>query len=286
MKLEMDSSVYGWIDEQVKNRMKLKPTKCEFTDRNGKQVMYIKKDRVLDTEIAMQWKYAVRKIENGIYKFSCPSTVNRVFYNVTLMPGVLRKFLRYEGKPLVQLDYSNFQPFLFIKFLLEKYKDDLPVDVIMYIELTSNGTFNTELKKIFKRENIEIKNEDTFKLDFFKRVFFSKEKRADKFRTAFATEFPNVSAMITETKKNNYKALAIKLQKLEAQIVINTILHEIAEKYPTSFVLPIHDALICEQGISETVKQLMLEKTLQNVGFEPKIKQEILIHYPIINNLL
>lgn len=277
LKLEIEPSVYNWIDSQVQAQMKLRPAKVEFINGNGKLVSYLKKDRVLDAELGEDWKQHAKKIEAGIYKFSCPASVNRVYYPVTSMPSLLRNFFRYQGKALVQLDYSNFQPFLFIKFLTAKYKNDLPLDVVRYIDLTSKGVFYAEVKKIITDNNIEIKDEQSFKFDFFKRVFFSSERRNDKYRTAFAKEFPSVSAVITEIKKDNYKALSINLQRLEAEIVINTILREIATKYPMAFVLPVHDALICEESITATVEQLMLGKAKEIIGFEPKVKQELLI---------
>ncbi|MFY9309958.1 MAG: hypothetical protein WAQ28_12995 [Bacteroidia bacterium] len=276
-KLEIDTSVYDWIDKQVLAQLPLKPRQCQFVNPNGKLVVYIQKNRVLNKELAEGWKQHIQKMQNGVFHFSCPPTVNRVFYNVTAMPSELRKFLRYEGKSLAHLDYSNFQPFLFIKYLVEKYKDHLPEDVMNYIDITSRGVFYAEVMALIKEKGIAIKNESNFKYDFFKRVFFSKAQRNDKYRTAFADKFPNVYAVIADVKSGNYKTLSIELQKLEARIVINTILNEIAQKYPTSFVLPIHDALICEQEMSEIVKQLMIEKTKQIIGFEPKMKQELLI---------
>ncbi len=277
LKLEIDLSVYEWINEQVKNKLPLKPAKCEFVNKQGKLVKYLKKDRYLTDEIASQWKQCVQKIESKNFQFSCPASVNRVYYNVTSMPGELRYFLRYNGKELYYLDYSNFQPFLFNRFLMEKFKGDLPADVKRYIELTCEGRFYAEVKQQIIEAGIEIKNPENFKVDFFGRVFFSSEKRKYKYRMVFEKHFPNVSATITEAKQENFKKLSVQLQRLEAQIVISTILREIAEQKPDAFVLPVHDALLCEEEVLTFLQKLMIDKAEAVVGFRPTLKFELLI---------
>lgn len=284
-KLTVDLSVYDWIEEQVTNKLPLKPAKSEFINSEGKLVKYLKKDRYLTEEIASQWKNHAEKIEKGTFQFSCSVRVGRVYYNITSMPSQLRNFLRYQGNELFYLDYSNFQPFLFNKILKEKYGNELPADVKKYIELTCEGLFYAEVKQLIEAAGIEIKDPASFKTDFFGRVFFSSEKRKYKYRTVFEQHFPNVSATISEVKKGNFKALSIQLQKLEAQIVIGTILREIAEQKPDAFVLPIHDALICEKEMFSHVQRLMIERAEQVIGHRPKIKFELLTQSPINKNI-
>lgn len=276
LKLEIDLGAYQFINEQLNNKVKLKWVKSEFIDK-GKLVVYLNKNRVFNEEIASQWRNHVEKIERGNYQFSCPASVNRVYYNITSMPAELRKYLKYKGQELYYLDYSNFQPFLFNKVLVEKFGNEKPADVLNYIELTSEGRFYSEIKKLIESaDDIEIKDPLNFKVDFFGKVFFSSEKVNYKYRKVFAQHFPNVSACITESKKDNYKALAIELQKLESEIVINTILREIAQSKPDSFVLPIHDAVICEKQLFSYVKDLMLYKAEQVIGYKPTLKYELL----------
>jgi hypothetical protein len=275
-KLTIDLSVYDWIEEQVKNKLPLKPAKSEFINEKGKLVKYLKKDRYLTEDIASHWKNHVEKIEKGTFQFSCSVRVGRVYYNITSMPSQLRNFLRYQGDELFYLDYSNFQPFLFNKILKEKYGNELPADAKKYIELTCEGLFYAEVKQHIEAAGIEIKDPASFKTEFFGRVFFSSEKRKYKYRTVFEQYFPSVSATISEVKKGNFKALSIQLQKLEAQIVISTILNEITGQKPDAFVLPIHDALICEKEMFVYVQRLMIERAEQIIGCRPKIKFELL----------
>lgn len=276
LRLEIDLSAYQFINEQLNNKVKLKWVKSEFVNDKGKLVVYLNKNRVFNEEIAKQWRNHVEKIERGSYQFSCPASVNRVYYNITSMPSQLRKFLRHNGEQLYYLDYANFQPFLFIKILSDKYGAEMPADVLEYIELTSEGRFYSEIMKLIESEKHEIKDKENFKSDFFGKVFFSSEKINYKYRKIFAQHFPNVSACISESKKANYKDLAIKLQNIESDIVINNVLGEIAQKYPDSFVLPIHDALICSKDMFSIVQQLMLEKAEQIIGYTPTIKYELL----------
>lgn len=276
LKLKIDLSVYQFINQQLNDKAKLKPTKCEYVNKQGKYVVYQKKNREFNQEMANQWRSQVEKIEQGEFQFSCPASVNRVYYNITRMPTELRKFLRCQGQELYYLDYSNFQPYLFNKLLNEKYPQDKPVDVLRYIELTCKGNFYAEVKRLIESEEKEIKIHDSFKIDFFARVFFSSEIRKYKYKAVFERHFPNVSAAITEAKQGNYKGLSIQLQRLEAEIVINTILREVAINKPEAFVLPVHDALICEKSVFDYVQKLMFEKAEQIVGYKPKIKCELL----------
>jgi hypothetical protein len=271
-KLSIDKNGYRWIEEQVKAKLRLKNKKREFVNNDGRVVSYIAKNRFLDEENGKQWKGDLVRIDKGLYRFSCPESTHRVYYNITSMPSELRQFLRFKGEELYCLDYSNFQPFLFIKALKERFSDEIPSDVSRYIELTSKGQFYAEIMRLIIVDGIEIKNQDSFKIDFFARVFFSNEKRKYKFRLVFDKHFPNVSALITESKKENYKDLSIGLQKFEAEIVINNILREIAIKYPEAFVLPIHDAILCESGMSDVVKNLMYDKAEEIIGHRPTIK--------------
>jgi len=271
-KLSIDKNGYRWIEEQVEAKLRLKNKKREFVNSDGRIVSYIAKNRFLDEENGKQWKGDLARIDKGLYRFSCPESTHRVYYNITSMPSELRQFLRYNEEKLCYLDYSNFQPFLFNKALLDKFSDEIHPDISRYIELTSKGQFYAEIKRLIIVYGIEIKNQDSFKTDFFARVFFSTEKRKYKFRLVFDKHFPNVSALITETKKENYKNLSIGLQKLEAEIVINNILREIAIKYPEAFVLPVHDAILCEPEMCDVVKELMYNKAEAIIGFRPSIK--------------
>jgi hypothetical protein len=276
-KLSIDSSGYNWIDGEVIKKRPLKASRCEFINERGELVVYLNKKRTLNEEIGEEWKNYLKKIELKQFQFSCPASVNRVFYNITSIPSELRKFFRYNGQVLAYLDFSNFQPFLLIKFLKDKFGEHLPEDVLIYIHLTSEGLFYSDIQKKIEDNGILIRDKSSFKIDFFGRVFFSSERRKYKFRVVFDKYFPNVSKVITELKRNNYKDLAILLQRLESKIVINSIIKEIAIKYPESFVLPVHDAIICEESMKDVIKVLMLEKVQEIIGCRPNVKEEKLV---------
>jgi len=170
-KLSIDSSGFNWIDGEVIKKRPLKASRCEFINERGDLVVYLNKKRILNEEIGEEWKNYLKKIESKQFQFNCPASVNRVFYNITSMPSELRKFLRYKGQALVYLDFSNFQPFLLIKFLMDKFGENLPEDVISYIKLTSEGLFYTDIQKRMEVNGILFKEKSSFKIAFFGRVF-------------------------------------------------------------------------------------------------------------------
>jgi hypothetical protein len=270
-KVNINPEAYYWIDDGVKQNKPLKDSTGEFITVKGEVRIYKKRNRTLTPKIAQEWKDHLKRIENKDFQFKCPASVDRVFYNITSMPSELRQFLRCGGKKLVYLDYSNFQPLLFIKYIND-YLPENSDEVVKYIEWTTQGKFYKEVKRIITENNVPITDEVNFKTDFFGRVFFSSEKRKYKYRTAFADTFPNVSKLISEVKGRNYKSLAVSLQKMEAGIVINTVFHELAVKYPNSFALPVHDAIICEESVKGIVYDLMINAVINKIGYEPAIK--------------
>ncbi|MBS1636182.1 MAG: hypothetical protein JST26_09715 [Bacteroidetes bacterium] len=272
-KVGINPEAFSWIDDEVKRNRPLKDSTGEFINSKGEIRIYMKRNRTLTPKIAQEWKDHLQRIQNKDFQFNCPSSVNRVFYNITSMPGELRKFLCYKNQELVYLDYSNFQPLLFVKYILDSLSLDSE-EVSKYIAWASEGRFYKEVKKMIIESNVKITDEVNFKTDFFARVFFSSEKRKYKYRTAFAHTFPNVSRVITETKGQNHKSLAVSLQRMEAEIVINTVFHQLAQKYSNCFALPVHDAIICEASMKEIILNLMIEAVRNKIGCMPDVKVE------------
>lgn len=273
LKLELNPLAYSWIDEEVINKKILKDKRCEFINEKGCRVVYIRKNRILTEEIARDWKGKLDNIISKRFYFSCSPNVNRVYYNVTALSGDLRKFLRHGSQELVCLDYSNFQPFLLIKFLREEYGDALPDDVLRFIKLTSNGEFYNEMQQIIRKAGLKVK-EESFKLDFFAQIFFSSQKRRYKYRSVFDVAFPNVSEVITNLKKGDYKMLSVLLQRLESDIVISGVIRYLAIHFPDSFILPVHDAIICQESMEGIVKSVMEQEVKSVIGYTLKIKRE------------
>ncbi len=59
------------------------------------------------------YMHFVDSIVEKDFRFKVDNTVGRVHTNISNFPSKLRGFLRYRGKPLINIDISNSQPFIF-----------------------------------------------------------------------------------------------------------------------------------------------------------------------------
>ncbi len=75
--------------------------------------------------------------------------------------------------------------------------------------------------------------------------------------------------IISYFKKVNYKDLAIELQRVEADIMINSIVPRLAEK--KIFVLTIHDSILTTPNNAELVKEVIM-KEFKKFNLQPALK--------------
>ena len=103
-KLEMQKGALRWIKRELKKKK---------DDYGINRYNY---------DIAMYYKY-----QEGEHKITRDTTTKRLHSTLTRTPRRLRKFLTYQGKPLIELDLTNSQPYM--SLLLFKYlfwKEDGP----------------------------------------------------------------------------------------------------------------------------------------------------------------
>ena len=107
-----------------------------------------------------------------------------------------------------------------------------------------------------------------FKVRFFRKVFYSKEGENEE-REIFKKLFPSVANIISYYKKVNYKDLAIELQRVEADIMINSVVPRLAEK--KIFVLTIHDSILTTPDNVELVKEIIMNE-FKKYNLHPTLK--------------
>jgi len=238
----------------------------------------------LDAEKYYSYLIAVDMIEDKAFFQTVDKTAGRVHNNITNLSRQLRPFLRYGNENLIEIDIANSQPFLFNTLISEAlenpsfrlYIKDMDgninlsyvTDLELYKSLTSQGVFYEYLmgKLGIKEDRQE------FKLRFFRNVFYSKEnpRYVPKERRQFRELFPTVSKIITFYKMEDYKQLAIQLQRKEAEIMINTITKKLAER--NIFLLTIHDSILTIPSNSGIVEAVIKSEFKNKYGLEPTIK--------------
>lgn len=222
-------------------------------------------NRVMDIQTYSKWIKYINDVNDGCYHFNVDLVkTGRVFNFITSLPSALRKFIKINNKAIVELDISNSQP-----LILNSNLDTSFEDVKLYKKLCEEGIFYSYMENRIKENGLET-DDRTFKVDFFSKIYFSTEKRNSKWRTIFNNEFPNVAKTISEIKKENHVDLAIKLQRKEAEIFINTISKKCINEGINEF-FTIHDAIYTTEDNVDEVYNILLESFKEN-GLNPTIK--------------
>jgi hypothetical protein len=228
-------------------------------------------DASLDVWSAFQedfYERSIELIETKQWYLNVGPQVGRVFTNVTNLPRKLRPYLRLDGRPLAEIDISACQPML----LSELY----PVgssEKEKYLELLVTGKFyetlDAQLGKPYGPER-----RDELKRAVLTQVCFDK-LRAEQGRLckAFAAMFPELYAQIVQFKTPNHKALAQRLQRGEADIVIHDFVANVAQTSGLP-VLTIHDSVLTFPEHTNAVVVGLMRAVHRRVGVIPNIKDK------------
>ncbi len=137
-------------------------------------------------------------------------------------------------------------------------------DIRIYKELTEKGEFYEYLMEKFGANE----ERSAFKVRFFSEVFYS-EENDNEGRTRFNELFPRVAEIIAYYKKVNHRDLAIELQKIEAEIMVNSVVKRLMDN--KIFVLTIHDSILTTSENLELVKKIIWEE-FNRYSLHPTLK--------------
>lgn len=275
---------------------------------HNEAVKYINTNCSGDPELYNAYKISIDYLNEKNFYFTVDNTAGRVHTNVTNLSKDLRCFLSYEGKPLINIDISNSQPFLFNILIQDFFKAKLPQnvfsfnnntfsnfsnpsipsitnyknispyvvqfpDIVLYERLTSEGIF---YEYLMKEAGLKNKDRQKFKKEFFGKVFFCKSSYKYTYDEAklFKKLFPNVYRIILHYKKEDYRQLAINLQRAEADLMINKVCKRIATERPDMFVCTIHDSILTTKENKSYICNVILNEFENNYDLKPSIKIE------------
>ena len=221
---------------------------------------------------------AARIIAAGDFHLSV-CDYGRVHTNLTNLKSDLRKHLRVDGEPLVNLDIRNSQPLVFAALLKEHFGSKagrIPADVLRYVELVQAGTFYDHL---MAEAGIDPTKRDAFKRNLFARIFFCKSDPATTEARAFGDCFPGVYRVIRDLKSADYKALSHMLQRRESSLMIGGVASRCMEEIPHAFITTIHDSILCQPRHADAIRSIMLRE-FAAIGLIPTIQAE---NYPAVS---
>lgn len=241
----------------------------------------------------------IKQFELGYKWFNIDGTAGRLHTNLTNMDKGLRNFLRYDGQKIVSVDIKNSQPFLSIEILKEKYPNLnyntsttpnsntimlVDSDVHLYVQKVVNGEFYKFLIEEFEAEygknyfgkGVDFSDKKKQVKELVFRIIFSKVKSPIKGIKVFRKLFPSVLRAFNECKAGEHNRLAIRLQRIEANLVLRKACKIIAEEFPNVRIWTIHDSILTTEGNEDLVKNVLKRVLKEAIGFEPQLHEELL----------
>jgi len=230
----------------------------------------------------------------------------RIHTNLTGMDRALRNFISYDGNRIVEIDMPNSQPLLSILPLMENYpnininhfhynhntntimlvdSDDIADDleIYKYIGLVLNAKLYAYLIDKFNEleQGVYFNSEDSDEVkkqavkDMVFGTFFSKNDKYFNGKETLHKLFPWVFSAFEKVKAWQHNKLAVTLQGIEAEIVLDTACENIALAYPEKKLWTIHDSISCIEGNEDIVKEYLREAIKQRIGLVPPLKTKI-----------
>lgn len=216
---------------------------------------------------------SIQMIRDGNWFFNRDETGNRVHTNLTNLSGDLRRFLSFGKQTLGQVDITNSQPF-FLAIALKKMIDVSSPhyeEYLKYKNIVERGQFYEEMMTILEYTGTR----DEFKKFFFQKILFGRNnKKLNKEEMAFKEVFPEIFRLIRLVKKNDHSQLAISLQREESKTIIDDCIGRIIEENPGTFVLTIHDSIVC---LPEDISYVggVIEDAFIKHNIIPKLQEEV-----------
>lgn len=195
-----------------------------------------------------------QQIEDRQYWFLKDDFAGRIHTPITSLPKVARQFLLGpSGKPLVEIDIACSQP-LFAAIVSRESGYLCP----QYLKDCESGVlYNVILNEINDAEITTRKQAKTAMFRYLYRDCHSTPEPIDKF---IAKKYPELNDFVRKEKCTDIDGntrLAQLMQQLESRLVIWEVCGNLMSAHPAQFALTVHDSLMVEQSLAETVVKLL-----------------------------
>ncbi len=251
-----------------------------ITSKRKSKAIKLSQEEKDETTIA-RCKRAIYIIENGLITPGRPVARSRVYSEITNLYREFREAILLNGKRIAGLDIANSQPLLATILIKEYWSGKhgyIPEDVKTYQEDCEAGMF---YKNFMKALNVPDDLSAQFKKDFFQKVFFSMViENNNVLKDSFMKKYPGCWEAICELKgglySNDYSEFATRLQKVEAQIIFDTVNTRLIEMGIDAF--NIFDSIyVNNRGDLDTAKELT-RQAFNEHGIDPTFHLEYSEH--------
>jgi hypothetical protein len=255
--------------------------------------------------------YSIHRFANKDFYFHIDDNVGRFHSNLTNIKRELRHYITYDGKRLVNIDIKSAQPLFSTLLLSQRFYEkssatislsqfpsiiaDLNVSTtkhpavtlyIMlvkllqvveyecfkgYVEMVNSGKFYDLLSQVMYPGKL-VKKED-IKIEVY-RVFFSKNRSQNPFKTMFKKQFPKVYQVFALYKRAKHTCLSRLLQSIESKLMIQSVSMRIAREKPDLPIFTIHDSIATTIGNEDYVQEVIKQEALTLTGLKVKLGLE------------
>ena len=216
--------------------------------------------------VGLPWadELALQAVNDGCIAFNPEDEFGRRYHsNLTNLRSDLRKYLRVDGQPLVQIDISNSQP-LFQAVVAERYGVVCPA----YKKVCEEGRLYE-----FLGEKTGLTRKRT-KQQMMSSVFFGRNASRSRTKRAFRKYFAEVATLLDKIKADDHAELARLLQRAESEFIVRTVCDRLRRKHPRMFATTIHDSIVTNSPANAAIVLETMREEFARLGIEPKLEIE------------
>jgi hypothetical protein len=200
-------------------------------------------------------------IKDGNLFWAKDRFAGRIFNNAANCPKGMRAHFRLDGRLLAECDISNCQPTL----MYWLYKDKDSAEARRYKAIVESGAF---YEAIMDEAGLD---RDETKLKFMS-FAFGDPRHENKVSRAFKALFPELLAVINKEKQGGFSAFPIKLQKVEADLMIQTVVPLCKTKGIP--ILTVHDSAMTFPEFASEVAGMIQRECERLYGVVPNVSQK------------
>lgn len=220
---------------------------------------------------------AVARVNGNELNISRPKGKSRVYTTITNLNREFRDYLKFDGNSIIGMDLRNSQPLIasiVFKMYWNKKEHALPKDVIEYQSACETGSF---YEYFMDKNCIPQELRRQFKIEFFKRVFFSMHTgKPNVLKQQFIDKYPNCWQAVCDIKGGyfcrDYGDFAKLLQEFEADIFYDDINVKLLKMGVSAF--NIYDSIYVNNEADYTIAHHVIRDCFKVLGMSPKLQPE------------
>jgi len=274
----------------------------------------IGKEKIMEMEVQNQYLHTYKHLQllHQDHYFKIDSTAGRFHTPITNLKRELRASLSYKGERLYSIDIVNCQPYLsqiltqpsfwnmrnnlklkyYNKINTNKELMSIMIPKVVqcnekqlyskFLTEVNNGNFYENFTQTIKESTGVILERNDAKVAIYQ-TFFSDNRfinaspipRFDaSLKKLFKLNYPDIYEIFAAVKRKESNALAILLQNIESEIIIENVCPYISKYLPDCPIYTIHDSIATTEKHIETVSDILKYICFQYIGAVPTLKIE------------